>query len=275
MSSIAELLAEARAASLEDAPLLLAHVLDRDRSWLFAWPEYRLSEPQLNRYLGLLERRRQGEPLAYLTGHREFWSLELEVNPAVLIPRPETELLVELALALDLPTRSRVLELGTGSGAIAIALASERPDWHITATDASTAALDVARRNARRHGLSRIRFTRGDWYHALQSGEGIHLIVSNPPYVRQDDPHLREDGLPWEPEQALAAGSDGLADLRAIIGQAPEHLLPGGWLLVEHGLDQGDAVRTLFGNAGFTQVSTRQDLGGRDRVTLGCYPPSP
>jgi len=275
VNTIAELLSEARQLPLEDAPLLLAHVLGKDRAWLFAWPEYQLDETQLEQYRQLLERRRRGEPLAYLTGHREFWSLDLEVSPAVLIPRPETELLVELALDLELPEQTRVLELGTGSGAIAIALAGERPGWKITATDASTAALDIARRNAARHQTSNILFARGHWYQALPRDRTYRLILGNPPYVMAGDPHLLEDGLPWEPPEALAAGSDGLADLRIIIGEAPAHLLPGGWLLVEHGFDQGKAVRDLFGGAGFTQVVTRQDLGGQDRVTLGCYPPCP
>ncbi len=275
MSTVAELLSEARQLSLEDAPLLLAHVLGRNRSWLFAWPEHELTPAQQQRYLQLLERRRQGEPLAYLIGEKEFWSLVLEVSPAVLIPRPETELLVELALKLDLPKSIQVLELGTGSGAIAIALAKERPGWKITATDASGDALDIARRNAARHQASNLDFIQGHWYQPLPDDQKYQLILSNPPYVRTGDPHLLEDGLPWEPPQALTAGSDGLADLRIIIGEAPAHLLPDGWLLVEHGYDQGKAVRDLFDSAGFSRVATRQDLGGQDRVTLGCYPPRP
>ncbi len=275
MSTVAELLSEARQLSPEDAPLLLAHVLGKDRSWLFAWPEHRLDDAQLKHYRQLLERRRQGEPLAYLTGEKAFWSLDLEVSPAVLIPRPETELLVELALDLDLPEAIQVLELGTGSGAIAIALAKERPDWKITATDASAAALDIARRNAARHQASNLDLIQGHWYQALPDDRNYQLILSNPPYVRTGDPHLLQDGLPWEPPQALTAGSDGLADLRIIIGEAPAHLLPDGWLLVEHGYDQGKAVRDLFDSAGFSRVATRQDLGGQDRVTLGCYPPRP
>ena len=277
MSTVAELLSEARQLSLEDAPLLLAHVLGKDRSWLFAWPEHELTSAQQQCYLQLLQRRRQGEPLAYLTGEKEFWSLDLEVSPAVLIPRPETELLVELALNLDLPESIQVLELGTGSGAIAIALATERPDWQITATDTSAAALAIARRNTARHRAPNLDFIQGHWYQALPDDRKYQLILSNPPYVMAGDPHLLEDGLPWEPPEALTAGSDGLADLRIIISEAPAHLLPDadGWLLVEHGYDQGKAVRDLFRKAGFSQVITRQDLGGKDRVTLGCYPPRP
>ncbi len=274
MSSVAELLSQAREAALEDAPLLLAHVLDKDRSWLLAWPEYQLQPSELRQYEQLLKRRQQGEPLAYLTGRKEFWSVELEVSPDVLIPRPETELLVAQALELGLPDQTRILELGTGSGAIAIALGGERPDWTITATDISSAALDIARKNILKQGRSNIRLAQGHWYEAVPHGHKYQLILSNPPYVAADDPHLLEDGLPWEPPQALGAGSDGLADLRTIISAAPAHLLPAGWLLVEHGFDQGRAVRKLFTKAGFTRVLTRRDLGGQDRVTLGCYPPS-
>jgi len=274
VSSVAELLSQAREAALEDAPLLLAHVLDKDRSWLLAWPEYQLQPSELRQYEQLLKRRQQGEPLAYLTGRKEFWSVELEVSPDVLIPRPETELLVAQALELGLPDQTRILELGTGSGAIAIALGGERPDWTITATDISSAALDIARKNILKQGRSNIRLAQGHWYEAVPHGHKYQLILSNPPYVAADDPHLLEDGLPWEPPQALGAGSDGLADLRTIISAAPAHLLPAGWLLVEHGFDQGRAVRKLFTKAGFTRVLTRRDLGGQDRVTLGCYPPS-
>ena len=193
----------------------------------------------------------------------------------MLIPRPETELLVELALNLDLPESIQVLELGTGSGAIAIALATERPDWQITATDTSAAALAIARRNTARHRAPNLDFIQGHWYQALPDDRKYQLILSNPPYVMAGDPHLLEDGLPWEPPEALSAGSDGLADLRIIIGEAPAHLLPDGWLLVEHGYDQGKAVHDLFDRAGFSRVTTRQDLAGQDRVTLGCYPPRP
>jgi len=301
---------------VEDARLLLAHVLGRDPAWLFAWPEHELDETQLARYRELLLRRAAGEPLAYLTGEKEFWSLPLKVTPATLVPRPETELLVELALNLSpLPPgdgrgvrrdvggrdaavkppgmdsrRSRrtprpspspptghdhrkvkVLDLGTGSGAIALALARERPGWQITATDASPEALAVAEENAQRLRLGNVRFLQGDWYQALPAGARFHLILSNPPYVAEDDPHLQRDGLPHEPGGALASGPEGLDDLRLIIAGAPRHLEPGGWLLVEHGMDQGEAVRELFRQAGFEGVETRQDLAGRDRVTLGCY----
>ncbi|BAO43220.1 peptide chain release factor N(5)-glutamine methyltransferase [Thiolapillus brandeum] len=275
MSTVAELLSQARRDGAEDAPLLLAHVLGKDRSWLYAWPEHVPGSAQLHRYLNLLQRRRQGEPLAYLTGEKEFWSLPLKVSPAVLIPRPETELLVELALSLELPRGARILELGTGSGAIAIALSRERADWHITATDASPGALEIARDNARRHQTPGIEFLQGDWYQPLSGSREYQLIISNPPYVAPDDPHLLQDGLPHEPRQALCADNAGLDDLETIIRQAPGYLAPGGWLLLEHGFDQGRRLRQWFAETGFEQVNTHQDLGGQDRVTLGCYSPSP
>ncbi|HEC07736.1 MAG TPA: peptide chain release factor N(5)-glutamine methyltransferase [Thiolapillus brandeum] len=277
MNKVGELLGAAAALNQEaaaDAPLILAHVLRKDRSWLYAWPEYQLDDRALAQYETLLQRRLDGEPLAYLTGHREFWSLDLLVTPATLIPRPETELLVEAALGLPLQ-QARVLDLGTGSGAIALALASERPHWHITATDISEEALEVAARNVKRLQAANIRLLHSHWFEFLHGNRPYQLIISNPPYVAEGDPHLREDGLPHEPAAALTAGPDGLNDLRTIVAGAPGFLQPGGWLIVEHGMDQGTTVRRLFGTAGFETVETRQDLERRDRITLGCYSRSP
>ncbi|HID44886.1 MAG TPA: peptide chain release factor N(5)-glutamine methyltransferase [Chromatiaceae bacterium] len=278
MSSVKQLLSAAAELGTEaaaDGPLLLAHVLGRDRSWLYAWPEYRLDANKQKQYKSLLQRRLSGEPLAYLTGHKEFWSLDLQVTPATLIPRPETELLVETALALHSQETAKVLDLGTGSGAIALALASERPQWQITATDISGAALEVATENARRHKLGNIQFLHSHWFDSLDTHRRYDLILSNPPYVAENDPHLLENGLPHEPVTALTAGTDGLDDLRRIIGAASDHLAPGGWLLVEHGLDQALPLQQLFEDAGFDNIKTVRDLEHRDRVTLGCYSRTP
>lgn len=254
-------------ASLE-AGLLLSHLLNKDRSWLYAWPEKPLTPDQQQNFAQLVERRLGGEPIAYITGHREFWSLDLVVTPDTLIPRPETELLVSLALSLG-RTNSRVLELGTGSGAIAIAIASECPDWQITATDQSVAALDVARRNLVRHKISNVHLLPGSWYRELEETQKFHIIVSNPPYVADQDPHLQQGDLRFEPAAALSSGTEGLDDLRTIIKGAPAHLKPGGYLLVEHGLEQGDQVRSLFESAGFKDVQTEGDIEHRERVTRG------
>jgi release factor glutamine methyltransferase len=252
-----------------DAELLLAHVLGASRTWLFAHAKDALpSEPQA-RFDALVARRAAGEPVAYLIGHRGFWSLDLQVTPATLIPRPDTELLVELALERLPPEgASRVADLGTGSGAIALAIARERPHAQVIATDASTEALAVAQSNAARHGLDQVAFREGRWFAPL-AGERFDLVASNPPYIAEGDAHLEQGDLRFEPRSALASGPDGLDDVRAIVADAPAHLVAGGWLLLEHGFEQGAAVRALFDAAGFTQVATRQDLEGRDRVTLG------
>ncbi|WP_303637991.1 peptide chain release factor N(5)-glutamine methyltransferase [Stenotrophomonas tuberculopleuritidis] len=257
-----------------EAELLLLHVLDCPRSWLFTHATEPLAAADQAAFEALLARRAAGEPVAYLTGRRGFWTLDLEVDPATLIPRPETELLVELALdRLPLDRALQLADLGTGSGAIALALASERPQAQVLATDASPGALAVAARNAARHELRNVRFAEGghDWYAPLQ-GARFDLIASNPPYIASDDPHLEQGDLRFEPATALASGVDGLEDIRRIIDGGQAHLLPGGWLLIEHGWDQGAAIRALFDAAGFAQVQTVQDLEQRDRVTLGQRP---
>ncbi|WP_411849971.1 peptide chain release factor N(5)-glutamine methyltransferase [Stenotrophomonas sp. LGBM10] len=255
-----------------EAELLLMHVLGHPRSWLFAHATDVLDADAVAAFQALLARRQAGEPVAYLLGRRGFWTLDLAVSPATLIPRPETELLVELALErLPLATPLAVADLGTGSGAIALALASERPQARIIATDASADALEVARRNAAANGLHNVVFVAGSWYAAL-AGQRVALIVSNPPYIASDDPHLLQGDLRHEPASALASGPDGLDDIRVIVAGAGAHLLPGGWLLIEHGWDQGAAIRVLFEQAGFDRVSTVRDLEQRDRVTCGCLP---
>lgn len=260
--------AEAR----HEAEVLLLHVLQQPRSWLFAHATDLLAAADVAAFNDLLARRAGGEPVAYIIGRRGFWTLDLDVDGATLIPRPETELLVEQAL-LRLPGDRDldVADLGTGSGAIALALASERPRARVLATDASAAALAVAQRNAERNQLRNVRFAQGSW-HAPLADARFDLIASNPPYIRQDDPHLLEGDLRFEPASALASGADGLDDIRQITAGAQAHLHPGGWLLLEHGWDQGPAIRDLLRQAGLQEVDTVQDLEQRDRVTLGRRP---
>jgi release factor glutamine methyltransferase len=258
-------LAEAGASGTDPA-VLLAYVLDVPRARLSSHPELAVDAAAAEHYRRLLLRRAGGEPVAYLTGRREFWSLELTVTPAVLVPRPETELLVERALALAPSAAARVADLGTGSGAVALALASERPAWQVIATDVSVEALAVARANAAALGLQRIDFRSGDWYAALP-GESLDLIASNPPYVAADDAALLT--LQHEPRRALTPGGDALASLRTLVRGAPQHLRPGGWLLLEHGLVQAAAVRAELVLAGFRHVRSHRDLAGHERITEG------
>ncbi|MGY3263956.1 peptide chain release factor N(5)-glutamine methyltransferase [Lysobacter sp. HA35] len=250
-----------------EAEHLMAHVLGRPASWLFAHGDDEIDGAKRDAFMHLVERRVAGEPVAYLVGRRGFWTFDLDVTPATLIPRPETERLVELALEHAAPNAC-IVDLGTGSGAIALALASERPNATVIATDASADALDVARRNAARLQLDRIDFRQGSWYSPL-AGERFNVIVSNPPYIADGDPHLQQGDLRHEPATALASGRDGLDDIRVIASGVRAHLVADGWLLVEHGYDQGDAVRRIFVDAGLVEVHTAQDLEHRDRVTLG------
>lgn len=252
-----------------DAEALLLHVLGQSRAWLFAHAGDALDMDVQTAFQALVARRAAGEPVAYLTGRRGFWTLELEVTPATLIPRPETELLVELALQrLPHDAATPVADLGTGSGAVALAIASERAYATVVATDASPEALAVAGRNAQRLGVANVRFIHGDWLAPL-GNERLALIVSNPPYIEASDPHLAQGDLRYEPVSALASGTDGLRDIRHIIAGADAHLESGGWLLLEHGWNQGEAVRALLCAAGFEQVFTAQDLEKRDRVSGG------
>lgn len=251
----------------------LLHVLGWSRPRLFMDGDQPLEAAQWQRYRDGLARLRQGEPVAYLTGTQPFWNFDLQVGPAVLIPRPDTERLVELALArIPVDQASRVADLGTGSGAIALALALERPAASVVAVDRSEAALRVAAGNRRALGAERLALLCGDWSGALASAS-FDVITSNPPYLADDDPHLLRDGLHHEPRSALVAGSDGLDDLRLIVRDATRVLRPGGWLLLEHGYAQGAAVRALLAADGFVDVETARDYGGRDRVGLGRLPP--
>ncbi len=275
-ATIAELLRDARerlaalpeAEPALEAELLLAEALEKGRTYLLTWPDRAPEADQAARFDKVLQRRLTGEPIAYILGRREFWSLELEVSPAVLIPRVDTELLVELALGMiPAGVEWRIADLGTGSGAIAAAIASERPQAWLVATDRSPEALEVARRNLAQLGLTNIETRLGRWFDAFAEGERLDLLLSNPPYIPETDPHLAQGDLPHEPRSALASGPDGLDDIRHLIAGAPAHLRPGGQLLLEHGWDQGEAVRSLFVGQGWERVETWRDLGGRERVS--------
>ena len=270
LATVAETLrAAARRIDRVDAELLLLHVLGRERIWLFTHESDLLGEVDAIAFEALVLRREAGEPVAYLTGTRGFWTLDLLVTPDTLIPRPETELLVELALArISVDADARIADLGTGSGAIALAIASERPHAKVIATDASEAALAIAQQNAQRNNIVNIEFRLGSWFAPL-AGERFDVIVSNPPYIESSDPHLSEGDLRFEPASALESGKDGLDDLRIITIEAAFHLKSDGWLMVEHGWNQGSSVRALFEAAGFTDVQTARDLEDRDRITLG------
>jgi len=276
MTIIASLL---RGAELPDSPtarldveLLLAAALGKPRSFLHTWPERIVSTEAALMFASYLERRRSGEPVAYILGQQGFWKLDLEVAPHTLIPRPDTELLVEAALELHAATPSQapvsVLDLGTGTGAIALALANERPFWEVTAVDRVLEAVALAERNRQRLHLDNATVLSSHWFSALE-GRHFDLIISNPPYIASADPHLVQGDVRYEPSSALVAGIDGLDDIRLIIAQAPQYLEAGGWLLLEHGYDQAAAVRDLMANQKFERVQSRMDLGGHERITLG------
>ncbi|MCB1734118.1 MAG: peptide chain release factor N(5)-glutamine methyltransferase [Gammaproteobacteria bacterium] len=250
-----------------DAELLLAHCLNVNQGHFLTWPEQAVSATDRDRFLDLITRRAEGVPVAYLLGHWGFWSLDLRVTPDVLVPRPETELLVEHALAA-LPASSpmQIADLGTGSGAIALAIARERPNWRVIATDRSEAALAIARDNARLNQIENVEFRLGSWCETLQEAD-LDMIVSNPPYITDDDPHLAN--LRFEPGAALASGADGLADIRALVTCAQRHLFMGGVLLLEHGYHQQGDVRFLMEAQGFTDVLGFRDLAGQPRAVLG------
>ncbi len=252
-----------------DVEVLLAHAIGKDRTYLFTWPEHDLSSDQINHFESLLERRKSGEPVAYITGVREFWSLPLAVSKATLIPRPETEILVQAALDLCLPATARVLDLGTGTGAIALALATERPQWSVVAVDNVPEAVALAQGNCEKLALSNVVIKQSDWFSALERTEPFDLIVSNPPYIDVQDPHLVQGDVRFEPRSALVAEQKGLAEIEHIAKTVGDFLNSGAWLMFEHGFEQGNAVRNLLGKYGFSEVITQTDFAGRDRVTFG------
>lgn len=272
MTIIASLLREAHLPESPtarlDCELLLAAALGKSRSYLHTWPERIVPSDAALVFSNYVQRRQQGEPVAYILGQQGFWKLDLEVAEHTLIPRPETELVVEAALQLLPSAPARVLDLGTGTGAIALALASERSDWQVWAVDRVGEAVALAERNRQRLHLDNARVLESHWFSAL-SGERFDLIVSNPPYIASADPHLKAGDVRFEPASALVAGVDGLDDLRHIIGEAPAYLRSGGWLILEHGYDQAAAVRELLARHDFEQIESRDDLGGHQRITLG------
>jgi len=252
-----------------EADILLSHCLQKPRSYLRAWPEKVANEEQLNCLNDLLHRRLEGEPIAYLIGYREFWDLKLVVSSDTLIPRPETEHLVEHALKFLKPHHtSRVLDLGCGCGAIGLAVAKHRPGSHVTLVDYSDEALAIARLNMRQLGLQNVDLIKSNWFAGLYN-KRFNLILSNPPYVAEDDPHLRQGDVRFEPPMALIGGTDGLECIREIVNRAPQHLLPGGWLMLEHGYDQAAAVKHILINAEFDRVSSHNDLAKQERITIG------
>lgn len=255
-----------------DAELLLCLVLNKPRSYLYTWPEQVVSDSQVAAYQELLQRRKNGEPVAYLLGRQGFWTLDLQVAEHTLIPRADSEILVETALQLAAAsTVWQVLDLGTGSGALALALASERAHWQVTGVDRIESAVALAQANQQHSGLNNVNFLHSDWFSAL-AGQRYNLILSNPPYIAEHDPHLQQCDVRFEPLSALVSGPDGLADLRSIIAQAAAYLISPGWLLLEHGYDQADAVCALLEQAGFVEVHSQRDLAGQQRVSLGRLP---
>ena len=254
-----------------DAKVLLAHVLGQTQTWLYTWSDKVLKDEELNRFRQLISERKTGRPVAHLTGNRDFWTLTLNVNPATLIPRPETELLVEKALELLPSEPCNVCDLGTGTGAVALALASERPDIQVTGTDRIEEAVDLAKQNAALNHITNVSFIVSHWFDALKDKQ-FDMLVTNPPYVESESHYLQQGDVRFEPLSALTAGEDGLDDIRLIISQASVCLKPGGWLLIEHGSEQGSAIRGLFNDSGYIMANTFADLAGLDRITIAKRP---
>ncbi|KZN33321.1 hypothetical protein N480_24115 [Pseudoalteromonas luteoviolacea S2607] len=250
-----------------DAEVLLLHVLNKPRSYLFTWPEVELSEQQYTQFKNMVGQRSEGVPVAHLTGEREFWSLPFYVNSSTLIPRPDTETLVEQALELDLPINANVLDLGTGTGAIALSLASEMPKWQLWAVDYSNDAVLLAKKNQQRLGITNATILQSDWFVNVPK-QHFDLIVSNPPYIEENDVHLSQGDVRFEPLSALVAPEQGYADIRHIAKNALDYLMTGGYIMVEHGYDQGAGVQEIFAQMGYGNILTIKDMAGCDRVTL-------
>lgn len=278
MLSIANLLAESERLLPEsesarvDVEYLLCHCLLKARSFLYTWPEYELSQVEVENFEAALARRSQGEPVAHIIGSRDFWDLQLQVNASTLIPRPDTELLIEHALEHFSSPAKKVLDLGTGTGAIALALGSCWPLCDVLAADFSSDALSLAEKNAQANSVGNVRFQKSDWFSEIDSQECFDLIVSNPPYIDEADPHLQQGDVRFEPLSALVASNNGLGDIEQIIAAAPQFLNPNGLLMLEHGYQQAASVRGLLLDAGFVAVSSREDVGGHERISYGLRP---
>ncbi|GAA0858270.1 peptide chain release factor N(5)-glutamine methyltransferase [Aliiglaciecola litoralis] len=249
-----------------DARVLLSHCLQKNTTYLLTWPEKIPSPEQVNQFQQLVLQRQTGRPVAYLIGYRDFWTLQLEVSENTLIPRPETELMIELALQLPLPEQAKVLDLGTGTGAIALSLAKENPAWSVTAVDVVDEAVDLAKRNAKSNGIADVEFFQSDWFTQLGSTK-FDLIVSNPPYVEANSEYLDEGDVRFEPKSALTSGVDGMDDIKHIVATAPTYLNKGGWLMIEHGFQQSELVAETFRHHHFSDILHHQDLNGALRIT--------
>ncbi|MBH0090234.1 peptide chain release factor N(5)-glutamine methyltransferase [Pseudoalteromonas sp. NSLLW218] len=267
----ANLLAPSSESAKLDAQVLLLHILQKPHSYLFTWPEHELNAEQQQQFNTFCQRRLNGEPVAHITGQREFWSLSLEVNATTLIPRPDTETLVEQALEMAVPATAKVLDLGTGTGAIALALGSEMPNWQITAVDRVSDAVALATRNQQRLAINNVHVKQSNWFSELH-GEKFNLIVTNPPYIESSDIHLNQGDVRFEPLSALVADDCGMSDIKQIITQSRDYLLSSGYLLIEHGFEQGEAVRHFFKKMAFVNIKTVKDFGNNDRVTFAQWP---
>ncbi|QDP02979.1 peptide chain release factor N(5)-glutamine methyltransferase [Thalassotalea sp. PS06] len=255
-----------------DCQLLLAHALEVKPGYLVTWPEKLISDSQLNQFSALIERRAQGEPVAFILGVQEFWSLPFKVSPCTLIPRPDTEVLVETVLSdFENAAGVRMLDLGTGTGAIALAIAHEKPKWTIEAVDFNQAAVELAKSNAESLNLSHVNIGQSDWFSNVEKGQGFELIVSNPPYIAPGDPHLSEGDIRFEPDSALVADEQGFKDIRHIISTSRDYLAPGGSLYIEHGFDQQAQIQAIYKEFGYSDVETVRDYGGQPRMTKGRY----